>query len=531
MPVMPDKRRLTTAFAILFASLVLALAWLLARELIIGHITETNRQLLSKAQKGQPWFDWLLNEPERVVGPYKTHWKSAPVSGLTNQTRHPVLSLPFDGRLLDARYFPQLRLIYSATKPWLLRIHFNETDPNIEFISTEVLLPAGAHLTKTLDLRQLRWEKHPLSQSMLTIPDAKTTGRWGGESHAVSALLLYFRPAGKVGNADKTRHQYALTLHAVTFPWQTDTFSSSGESVPAIEVETLNCNQLPSPSRNSLLVGQLERPCISPEWIIAQDMASRAQRYRLYLPRPQRLLPPSLESWLTSALFVLVGVILLVFCNKAGENPRTLNGHKIWLLFAVPVLLLINYFSPVLAEWLGAINHWTVILLSMAVLAMLWPWLSQVVKTEWVQWQKEAVQKSITALTIILTSAFIAGILFHYGIGRPSLKAFAVYLVWALIQQAVIGPFIANHLHTRCRLPKTTAAVLAGLVFGLLHFPNPLLMLLTTFAGTLWAWLWLETRLLLPLAISHATLALALFSLADHWWLVSGRVGIQFFSS
>ncbi len=530
MPVMPDKRNHTTAFAILCASLVLVLAWLLARELIIGHITETNRQLLSKAQKGLPWFDWQLAEPERVVGPYKAHWESAPVSGLTNQTRQPVLSLPFDGRLLDVRYFPQLRLSYSATEPWLLRLHFNETDPSIEFVSNEVLLPAGPHLTKTVDLRQLHWEQHPLNRSALTIPDAKTTSRWGGQSHAVSTLLLYFRPAGNPDNPHKNKPLHALTLDAVTFPWQADALSNSGESVPAIETETLNCDQLPSTTSNSLVLGQLKKPCISPEWIVAQDTASRTQPNRLYLPRFKRLLPAAVEPWLIGALFLLVGVILFIFCHKARINARYLRSYRPWLLFAIPVLLLINYFSPVLTKWLGARNHWTVILLSMVVLAMLWPWLSQVVKNEWTQWQKEPAKKAMTALAIILPSAFLAGILLHYGIGRPSLNAFGVYLIWALMQQAVIGPFIANHLHTHCHLPKASAAVLAGLIFGLLHFPNPQLMLITAFAGTLWAWLWLETRLLLPLAISHAMLALALFSLADHWWLVSGRVGIQFFS-
>lgn len=55
---------------------------------------------------------------------------------------------------------------------------------------------------------------------------------------------------------------------------------------------------------------------------------------------------------------------------------------------------------------------------------------------------------------------------------------------------------------------KWLGVSLAALLFGLIHSPNPYLMLITASAGFFWCWTWLGSRRLVPLICSHLLLAI-----------------------
>jgi membrane protease YdiL (CAAX protease family) len=68
-------------------------------------------------------------------------------------------------------------------------------------------------------------------------------------------------------------------------------------------------------------------------------------------------------------------------------------------------------------------------------------------------------------------------------------------------------------------------APVAGFIFGLLHWPNPVLLPLTALAGGVMSWLFLKERNILPLAAGQAVLGSLVWWAFPLQWHHSMRVG------
>jgi membrane protease YdiL (CAAX protease family) len=77
---------------------------------------------------------------------------------------------------------------------------------------------------------------------------------------------------------------------------------------------------------------------------------------------------------------------------------------------------------------------------------------------------------------------------------RPSLPAaFAIFVLWALLQQMLFQFY------------------LLGTLFGAVHLPMWDVAAVTAVGGTVWSWYYLKSRRLLPIAVSHAALGTTYF--------------------
>ena len=108
-------------------------------------------------------------------------------------------------------------------------------------------------------------------------------------------------------------------------------------------------------------------------------------------------------------------------------------------------------------------------------------------------------------------------------------KRFVGYFAFCLLQQIALQSLTMNRLLKGLRSPEV-AAFVGGVLFGALHWPNPVLVPLTFIGGTVMCWLFARDRNILPLVLGQAILGALVgwaFPLA---WHHSMRVGPGYYT-
>jgi len=103
------------------------------------------------------------------------------------------------------------------------------------------------------------------------------------------------------------------------------------------------------------------------------------------------------------------------------------------------------------------------------------------------------------------------------------------YFAFCVLQQVALNSLLHNRMLSLVS-NEWTAAALTGVMFAIIHAPNPVLMPATLIAGVATAWLFGRERNIIPLAIGQAILGVLVlwaFPLAWHHHL---RVGPGFYT-
>jgi membrane protease YdiL (CAAX protease family) len=96
-------------------------------------------------------------------------------------------------------------------------------------------------------------------------------------------------------------------------------------------------------------------------------------------------------------------------------------------------------------------------------------------------------------------------------------KRFVGYFAFCLLQQIGLQSLTMNRLLSGLRSPEA-AAIVGGLLFGALHWPNPVLVPLTFIGGTIMCWLFAQERNIIPLVIGQSILgALVMWAFPGAW--------------
>src|SRR5919198_5283454 len=85
---------------------------------------------------------------------------------------------------------------------------------------------------------------------------------------------------------------------------------------------------------------------------------------------------------------------------------------------------------------------------------------------------------------------------------------FAALIPWALGQQFTLQTVLLREAQQT--FSRSSGVVVAALLFGALHLPNPFLAPVTTVAAVVWCWIYDRHPNVVPLALSHALLTLAI---------------------
>ena len=104
------------------------------------------------------------------------------------------------------------------------------------------------------------------------------------------------------------------------------------------------------------------------------------------------------------------------------------------------------------------------------------------------------------------------------------------YLAFCLLQQVALNSLVTNRLLAAFGGKAVPAAAIAGLVFGALHWPNPVLVPVTLVGGVGMAWLFGKARNIVPLAIGQAVLGSLIWWAFPLAWHHSMRVGPGYWS-
>lgn len=102
------------------------------------------------------------------------------------------------------------------------------------------------------------------------------------------------------------------------------------------------------------------------------------------------------------------------------------------------------------------------------------------------------------------------------------------YLGWALLQQWAMLALVMGRLE-RTGLPKAAVIIMTATLFALLHTPNGSLMQLCLLAELWWAWSFMRSPRLLPIALAHAATALLVEAGLTGHLLRSLEVSARFF--
>lgn len=113
-----------------------------------------------------------------------------------------------------------------------------------------------------------------------------------------------------------------------------------------------------------------------------------------------------------------------------------------------------------------------------------------------------------TALVILGMGQVYGTLHILFGI-MPIALHVGAYALWALMQQFVAQSFFFLQIESLTGSSRK-AIIGSGLIFGLLHIPNPVLVIVTTIGGLVFSEMFSRYRNIYPLAFAHAAIALAI---------------------
>ena len=453
--------------------LILTIAWFTSLFLTLYRVQQESLNIMAVQDSGVSQFIWDFKNKNDLIESDIEIWKKSD-NGLTlvsNDFDKTYLSLNFFGSTVNSLHHNQIVLDSVTEMQGFMTIEFKtDLDGEFYYYSPRIKL-SGTHQEINL---QMTWRGQNTDDSQII------KAPWGTSKQKVSSLVLYFE-----------------NLH--------QDFSIKSIQLPLVEQEyvtneyVVNCN------------GQL----------INEQKVNPINKSRFVLD--EFCFFPSTYMWLKQEIQqTYPGSVLQVksLIPMASQKPQLGYQNYTHLTFINSLMY------GILALILALIYKMTQSFRVNVIADESWhKWLVRKISLK-----EQLPHNFMVSYAVILGPTICLLLLLTY-FKQPNLDIFKdlpMYFLWAMVQQYILGYIIAQRVFYNHIQHKFIASLFAGLVFALMHIPSTTLMIATFIGGFCWSLAWLWFKRFIPLAISHAVLALVFYNTVPDQYLYSAKV-LQWF--
>ncbi|MHA6203323.1 CPBP family intramembrane glutamic endopeptidase [Dyella soli] len=497
-----------------FVVAVLLLLWAMAAVsdwITRGRLADDARQGLATLRDGQPLWQWTLRRPAdlvagRAFGPVDL---ASDPAGLRLTSRNGSafeLGLPL-AEPADLAHWPLLRLRLHSDAAGQLGLSYQAGEFSQACLALGAARIDPGTEEQVVDLHGLSWRSATggicrpptvvsyMLRLRLQLP-ARATVVVG------QAALLARQPPDLPRSISADTADVRLPLPAGAGHGGSDAAVAAGDPLVAPLV------RLPRDA--------------SPEAMLAlRDLARQRWPAALVLPAGQALsptLPGSMPSWLDWATCgAYLAWLAWLTWRQTRERTRpavevaAIAAGPLWLIAGLrwgPQVSVPGVIAFVAALVFGGVSEWRR-------RPVAWTWLGE----RWPDWLWPLLPLPVAAALMLADG---------HGLIRLDPRHVLAYFGWALLQQWAMLGIVMGRLR-QTHLPGPVLILVTAGLFGLLHTPNGSLMQLCLLAELWWAWCFLRSPRLLPVAIAHATCALLVESGLTGHLLRSLEVSARFF--
>ena len=486
---------------VLAAALLLLGLHALASWMVESHLRHEAERELHVLQAGEPLWRWRLRQPRDLVAGRAFGNASVAADGTGLKVTSRVgqafeLGLPVL-QPMDLAHWPVLHLDLRGSKAGSLYLIVQPHAQEPSCVADAGGIPVGDEATQVFDLRKLDWRHADASPCAMP---------------ATVAYLLRLRAQLPAGETLELREAALVAEQPVPLPGASPTVDlSAGREIDLREQMTV------APTMPAVPLVWLPRDSSVENWLALRDRLRDLWPAALIVPAgftPVAAAHEAAPSWLA---WSICATYLLVLLSTARRDT-----HPAWDVLAVaagPLWLIaglqwgLHASPPAVAAFVGALAWagWKETRRRPAD----WGWVGGKPK-DW-----------LAPLALLPVAAIVVAV-FGHGYAAPEWRHAFLYVAWAGLQQWLMLAVVLRRLE---RWPGGAALPILGAatLFALLHTPNGALMQLCFLAELWWAWCFLRSRRLLPVALAHAGCALLVESGLTGGLLRSLEVSARFF--